>query len=136
MYEFLRVVHNILRWLVLLGGLAAVVVTLRGLFTRAAWGDAERRVGTLFVAVLDLQIVIGLILYVVLAQGPGGIVDRFIRAEHPAIMIVAAVVAHVGQALARRAGDDRSRFVRAATGFTVAMALILYGIPWNRPLLP
>lgn len=146
MYEFIRGLHNILRWLVLLGGIAAVVVTLRGVFSRAAWGDLERRLGSTFAGLVDLQVVLGLLLYFISPLtasnfgNMGSVMSndelRFFLVEHLVIMIVAAVVAHVGVAAARRADSDRTRFVRSSIAFVLAMALIIYGIPWDRPLLP
>lgn len=146
MYEFIKGLHNVLRWLVLLGGVSAVIVTLRGLFTRAVWGDLERRLGSMFAGLLDLQIVLGLLLYFIspLTAGNFGNMGsvmandelRFFLVEHLVIMILAAVAAHVGVAAARRADSDRTRFVRSSIAFLLAMALILYGIPWDRAFLP
>lgn len=146
MYEFIKGLHNVIRWLVLLGGISAVVVTLRGVFTRAAWGDLERRLGSMFAGLLDLQIVLGLLLYFIspLIVGNFGNMGsvmandelRFFLVEHLVIMVLAAVAAHIGLVASRRADSDRTRFVRASIAYMLAMALILYGIPWDRPFLP
>jgi len=146
MYEFLKGLHNIVRWVVLLGGIAAVVLALRGLFTRAAWSDLERRVGTIFAGSIHLQLVIGFILYFVSPFIQGGMRDfgaamgnpelRFFLVEHMVIMILAAVAAQVGSSMAKKAPNDRAAFTRASVGFVLALALIFYGIPWDRPALP
>lgn len=146
MYEFILGLHNIVRWIVLLAGIAAVVVALRGLFTRANWGDTERRIGSIFAGSIHLQVVIGFILYFVSPLIRSGMSDfgaamsdpnlRFFLTEHLVIMILAAIVAQVGASLARRAKTDRAAFTRASVGFVLALALIFYGIPWDRPALP
>ncbi|MEX2542452.1 MAG: hypothetical protein WD314_11615 [Trueperaceae bacterium] len=146
MYEFLKGLHNLLRWVVLLGGVWALIAALRGLFSRAQWTASERRAGAIFAGSLHLQILLGVLLYLVSPIVRGGFSDfggamgddvtRFFLVEHLAVMILAAVAAQVGLSTARRATDDRRSFVRASIGFGLAMLLILYGIPWWRPLLP
>lgn len=145
MYEFLKGLHNLLRWIVLLGGIWALLAALRGLFSRAQWTASERRAGTIFAGSLHLQVLLGVLLYLVSPIVRGGFGDfgramgddvtRFFLVEHLAVMILAAVAAQVGLSTARRAADRRS-FIRASIGFGLAMLLILYGIPWWRPLLP
>lgn len=146
MYEFIKGLHNLLRWIVLLGGIWALIAALRGLFSRAQWTAADRRAGAVFAGSLHLQVLLGVLLYLVSPIVRGGFrefaaamaddVSRFFLVEHLAVMILAAVAAQVGLSTARRAADDRRSFVRTSIGFGLAMLLILYGIPWWRPLLP
>lgn len=146
MYELLKDLHNILRWVVVLGGLYALFTSFRGLFGRAAWTAADRRAGLIFTSSLNLQLVVGLLLYFVspLVQGAlqnmgaamGNDELRFFAVEHLTIMILAVVAAQLGYSLARRAASDRAKFVRASVGYTVAALLVAYAIPWWRPLLP
>jgi hypothetical protein len=146
MYEFLKGLHNLMRWIVLLGGVAALVSVVRGLAARAPWTPRERVVGAVFVGALSLEFLLGLLLYFVSPIVRGGFADfgaamgddttRFFLVEHMVIMLLAVVAAQVGLSLARRAPGDRGSFTRAAIGFGLSMLLILYGIPWWRPLLP
>ncbi|HEX7003094.1 MAG TPA: hypothetical protein VF168_02775 [Trueperaceae bacterium] len=146
MYEFLRGLHNLIRWLVLLGGFAAVVVMLRGLLARTQWTGRERGIGAAFAGTLHLQVVVGILLYLVSPIVRGGFADfgaamgdpdtRFFLVEHGLIMILAAVSAQVGLSMARRAETDRARYVRATIGVALALLLVLYAIPWGRSLIP
>lgn len=146
MYEFLRGLHNLLRWIVLLGGVSAIILTVRGLLTRAEWTGRERGIGAAFTGSLHLQVLVGLLLYLVSPIVRGGFADfgaamgdadtRFFLVEHGLIMILAAVSAQVGLSLARRASTDRARYLRATVGFVLAMLLIFYAIPWGRSLIP
>lgn len=146
MYEFIKGLHNLLRWVVLLGGVSALVLMLAGLASRSAWTGRERGVGAAFAGSLHLQVLVGLLLYVIspivrggwrdLGTAMGNDATRFFLVEHLAVMILAAGAAQVGLSLARRAATDRARYVRALAGFGIAMLLILYGIPWWRPLVP
>lgn len=146
MYDFLRGLHNLLRWIVLLGGVSAIVITLRGLLTRAEWTGRERGIGAAFAGSLHLQVLVGLLLYLVSPIVRGGFADfgaamgdpdtRFFLIEHGLIMVLAAVSAQLGLSLARRAMTDRARFLRASIGFALATLLVLYAIPWGRSLVP
>ena len=146
MYELLKGLHNILRWVVVLGGVYALVTAYRGLFSRAPWTTSDQRAGLIFTSSLNLQLVLGLLLYFVspLIQGAlqnmgaamGNDQLRFFTVEHASIMILAIVAAQLGYSLAKRAPDDRAKFVRASVGYTVAALLVAYAIPWWRPLLP
>lgn len=146
MYELLKDLHNILRWVVVLGGLYALVTSFRGLFSRTAWTAADRRAGLIFTSSLNLQLVVGLLLYFVspLVQGALGNMGaamandelRFFAVEHLTIMILAVVAAQLGYSLAKRAESDRAKFVRSSVGYLVAAVLVAYAIPWWRPLLP
>lgn len=146
MYLFLTGLHNLLRWLVVLGGIAAIALMLRGLFARAAWGAAERRSALVFVRALEVQFLLGIVLYVISPIVRTGLRDmgaamaddrlRFFVVEHALVMLLAVAAAEIGYGAARRAATDRARFVRASTGFVLAGVLIAYGIPWWRPLVP
>jgi hypothetical protein len=149
--DAVRDLHNLTRWAVLAGGAWALVAAYRGLLRRAAWGPRDDRAGRAFARALDVQVLLGLTLYVFgpharLAFTSFGTmlnqaVLRFFALEHPLQMVLALVAAQAGFALARKAPTDRARFRRAAVGYTLALLLILAAIPWppldhGRPLLP
>lgn len=146
MYLFLVGLHNLLRWVIVLGGLYALVGAVRGLATNAAWTGADRRAGLIFTSSLNLQFLLGLLLYVVSPLTRSAMADmgaamansqlRFFAVEHVVTMLLAVVAAQVGYSTARRAADDRARFVRATIGYAVAGLLIVVGVPWWRPLVP
>jgi hypothetical protein len=61
---------------------------------------------------------------------------RFFAIEHALYMILAVVFAHLGSALPRKAEASVSKYKRAAIAFTLALLLVLLGMPWMRPFLP
>ena len=63
MYEALLVVHSWLRWIVLLVGAYAFARAAAGRFTRRPWAPADEAASRWFVIAVDLQVVIGLLLY-------------------------------------------------------------------------
>ncbi len=146
MYASLLAIHNITRWLVLIAAVVALVVVVRGLATRQPWDRTARLSSLTFVSLMDLQLVLGLLLYVVSPIVRAGLGDmgaamsdtttRFFVVEHLSIMIIAVVFAHVGSITARRAPDHRGRYVRAAIWFGLSTVAVLFAIPWWRPLFP
>jgi hypothetical protein len=135
MYPTALIVHSWIRWLVIGAGVWAVIV--------AARGRAEGRAGMLFTIGLDVQLLLGVLLYVALspvtqaAFGGGGEVMRnpvwrFWVAEHPALMILAVVFGHAGRVVARRGR-------RPLLWYALALLAILAATPWpflshGRPL--
>lgn len=140
MYEFLRGLHNLLRWVIVLGGAYALVVMLRGLITSARWTATEGAAAKIFTYSLHLQLLVGLALYAVTPLVRSGIgaplSDRLLLIEHAVTMVLAVAAAQVGTSTARRASSDRAKFLRASIGYTVAALFIVWSTPWGRNLVP
>ncbi|MGH7654181.1 MAG: hypothetical protein ACREN6_05910 [Gemmatimonadaceae bacterium] len=138
----LLIIHSYLRWLVLLAGVLAIFRMTRGYSSGAVYGPTDRRYAAIFVGIFDLQFLIGLILYGTSPLTRGAMQNmttamqdphtRFFVAEHPMMMFVALCVAHGASIWSRKATVDRAKFMRASLGFSLAMGLILAGIPWFR----
>jgi len=152
MYLPVLVLHSLLRWLVLLAGLLAVVRAITGMVGPRPWTPTDSRSGRLFVLSIDVQTLIGLVLYGVLSPITKGAFEdmavamrdstlRFWAVEHVVMMLVALVLAHVGRARSRGAVADAVRHRRAAIFFTLALVLVFMAMPWPwareaRPLFP
>ena len=140
MYEFLKGLHNLLRWVVVLGGVWALVVMLRGLMTRASWGKGERTASSVFTYGMHSQLLVGIVLYVITPLLTAGmsapLSERLLLIEHAATMILAVVAAQLGTSLARRAESDRAKFLRATIGYAVALLFVAWATPWGRSLVP
>jgi len=143
--------HSLLRWVVLLTGLAAAGRGIAG-WSGRTWTPADSRAGLFFVAALDLQLVIGLVLYLFLSPTVRvGSIDigaamrdstlRFFLVEHAFGMLAAVTLAHLGRIRIRKSADDRRRQRSAAVFFGLALLLVALSIPWpgmpaGRPLWP
>lgn len=147
MYPYVLGAHNIVRWIVLLAGAWAVLLAWRGWLGRRQWTKSEATATRAFVGALDLQFLLGLLLYAVFSpltrQGfgdfGGAMSDapvRYFLVEHPFIMIVAVAVAHIGAVKIRKASADAERFQRASIMLGLSFAAIVGFIPWARPLVP
>ncbi len=151
MYPAVLALHSWLRWVVLIAGLIALVRGLSGWASGRPWSRADNGVGAAFVGALDLQLLLGLLLYAWLSpvtwsafSDMGGAMRnsmlRFWAVEHLFGMLIAIAVAHVGRARLRRAPVDarRHRIVTISVG--IALLIMLATIPWPgmpyaRPLL-
>src|SRR5688500_12115824 len=107
MYNLVLTTHSWLRWAVLLAGLFAFVRAISGAAGRRPWSRNDERAGFWFVTLVDLQLLLGLLLYFALSpitraamQDFGGAMRssglRFWAAEHVFGMVVALALAHVG----------------------------------------
>jgi hypothetical protein len=147
MYPYVLGLHNIARWIVLLAGVWSVVLVWRGWLQRRQWTVAESRATRAFAGALDLQFVLGILLFAVFSpltrQGfrdiGAAMSDapvRYFMLEHPLIMLVAIAFAHVGAVQVRRATSDAEKFQKASILYGLALAAIAGFIPWARPLIP
>ncbi len=142
MYGIVLNVHSWLRWVVLIAMLWTILrAVLPG---PRAWTPADDRSLRLSVISLDVQFLLGLLLYFVLSpftreamsdmgaamRSPG---LRFFAVEHVAGMLIAITLAHVGAVRIRKAAPER-RHRLAAIFFILALLAVLASIPW--PGLP
>jgi hypothetical protein len=147
MYQYLLGAHNIVRWIVLAIGAVAVLLAWRGWLGRRQWTSAEANATRAFVGALDLQFLLGVLLYAVfspltrqafsdmgaaMADAP----VRYFLVEHPVIMVAAMAIAHIGAVKIRKAASDAQRFQRASIMLGLSYAAIVGFIPWARPLVP
>ncbi len=144
LYSISLFLHSWLRWVILLLAIVAVVRALGGRSGRP-WSQTDTSIGKWFTMTLDMQFLIGILLYVWLSpmtqaafEDFGGAmrnsVLRFWGVEHIAGMVIATALAHVGRATIRKASNDRRRHTLAAMYYGIALIIMLASIPWpGRP---
>jgi hypothetical protein len=141
MYTALLFIHSWLRWLVILSGLAALGGAISGVSTRRAWLPVDNLRLKIFSMSLDVQMLIGLILYVFLSPvTASGFADmrltmrdpilRFFVVEHIVGMIIAVALTHVGRARVRKASEAFARHRTVLIFIGLAMVALLLSIPW------
>lgn len=150
-YPFLKDIHSLLRWLVILSALWALFRVWGGLIGGSTWSKKDRIAGLVFTSVLNVQFIIGIILYGISPITRSAMMNfgaamkdstlRFFAVEHPLMMFLAVCIAQAGFSISKRAPEDRKKFLKATIMYTIAFVLILASIPWpflkhGRPLLP
>ncbi len=144
MYTLFLILHSWLRWGALIAGLLAIFMLVT---TRPKAGEANPadRWGLFFLIALDLQLVVGMLLYWVFSPNMAAIrenfgeamrtqVTRFWAVEHVALMVVAVIALHVGRVVARKAGNPDTRRKRLLIGMSIALLAMIAGTPWpGRP---
>lgn len=125
----------------MIAALIAIVRAIAGAARRKGWTRADERAGFWFVTLLDLQLLLGLVLYFALspitrtamqdfgdAMRSSGL--RFWAAEHVFGMIVGVALAHVGRARTKKLTNELARHRVAAVCFVLALLAVLISIPW------
>jgi hypothetical protein len=123
-------IHSVLRWIVLLAGIAAVVVAAAGWLGTATSEKTGRQAMLAYAIALDIQVVLGIVIWVMGNYWQSNI--RQFKFEHPIIMLLALAVAHIAAARARRGHSPTGAARTRTIGAAVSLVLILLGIPWNR----
>jgi hypothetical protein len=152
MYSLVLGAHSWLRWVVVLLGLYAVIRAVAGWQNRRAWTSGDERTSLLFVASVDVQFVLGLLLYFVYSPYTALAMDdfgnamrssglRFWAVEHPFGAIVGLALLHIGRARAKKAADALRKHRTTAIFFALALIAIAAAVPWPgtphaRPLIP
>jgi hypothetical protein len=145
MYPVVLFLHSWVRWIVAIAAVAAVTRAFYGWLGKKGWTSLDDQLGLLFSTSLDVQVLLGLILYFFLSpltqaafKNLGAAMSdatlRFFTVEHISFMIVAVVLAHIGRALSKKAAEAAAKHRLAAILFGLATLAILIGIPWSRPL--
>jgi hypothetical protein len=98
-----------------------------------------------FVTTIDLQLLLGLWLYIGLSpvtrtflSDPGASMGtpqvRFFAVEHATLMVIAVVVAHIGRALSKKIEAGPRRYRSIVMNTAIVLLVIAAAIPW--PFVP
>ena len=148
MYTTVLTIHSWVRWVAIIAGVGATFAALRnGARTDDSVAD---RWGFVLIMALDLQLLLGLLLYLALSpftaqamQDFGAAMRtpqlRFWAVEHITIMMLAVMLAHVGRVLARKAPTPSAKRTWLLICFGLSTLLMMAGTPWpgmmnGRPL--
>lgn len=137
--EALLILHNFMRWFVLLFGVLTVVRSIGGLSSKKDFKPADGRSNLFFMIGMDVQLLIGLGLYYAgdwyqklehLGQYMQDPYNRFFTMEHGFTMLIAWVLVHVGRATVKKSGTSAAKFKKSLIFFGIALLLILIAMPW------
>ena len=124
--------HSLWRWVVLLVVLVALVRGLVGWLRGGAWTDLDRRLTLAAVTAIDIQVLLGVIVWIAGRRWNGTL---FLGLIHPLVMLVAVAIAHVGSARLRRESEPAARHRWLALSLLAVLVLVTAAIPsysWAR----
>jgi hypothetical protein len=148
MYPIVLLLHSWIRWIALIAAVGATFAAVRG----QVQGERSLadRWGLVAMMTLDIQMLLGLLLYLAVSPNMQEIRAhfgeamqnpqlRFWAVEHVSAMFIAVVLVHVGRVLARKAPTPAAKRTRMIICFGIATVLMLLGTPWpgmtaGRPL--
>lgn len=133
------VLHNILRWAVLLFGLLTVLNAFSGVIKKRPYTESDNKSNLFFMISCDIQLLLGLILYFTngwfdrlkdLGNNMKDPYARFFTMEHMSMMLLAWILVHVGRSAVKKAGTDVAKHKKMLLFFGIAFLLIIASIPW------
>lgn len=137
--NFVLVLHNLMRWAVVVLLIYALARMLMGLFQKRAFTELDRRALSWFAVSMDVQFLIGLVLFIGnnwwaqfqnMANAMRQPALRFFVVEHWFLMLVALILAHLAVVFVRKAQNDAAKFRRGAILTVLAALAIYFAIPW------
>lgn len=143
MYTGFLHLHDTLRWLLLLSLVTTLVKYLIGWLGNQPWKKTDNLMGIIFTSLMDLQLLVGLVLYFFLSpitkfafsDFGAAMKDtelRFYAVEHFLMMLIAVVLVHIGRAKSKKAATDAGKFKIATLFYGLALVVMLVAIPWSR----
>jgi cell division protein FtsW (lipid II flippase) len=137
--QTLLVLHNLVRWLILLFGFWTLISAISGLSAKRPYTSGDGKANFFFMLSMDIQLLIGLILYFSgvwferlkhLGENMKDPMLRFFTMEHGLLMIIAWILVHAGRISVKKAATPQSKFKKTLIYFGIALLLILIAIPW------
>ncbi|WP_297092346.1 hypothetical protein [uncultured Draconibacterium sp.] len=145
MYPGLLHAHNGFRWLVLIFLVFAVFLAISGWASKRSWNKADNLVGLILVIFMDIQFLLGLVLYAFVSPiTKAAFADfgaamknsdlRFYLVEHFLMMFIALILVHIGRRKSKKKAVAWKKYKPATIFYSIALLLILAAIPWDRAL--
>lgn len=125
MTTFLFHAHSGWRYVVIVVAIAVIVKFLLGLFGNSKWSQWDQRLGAAMPITLDIQLLLGLVLWIARQQW---LIQAPARTwEHPVTMILAVAVAHVTWSRVKKTTESSAKFRTGLIGYVVAGLLLTVG---------
>ena len=135
--QVVLVLHNLIRWAVLLFGVWTFFNSLAGVVGKRIYTRSEDRTSFLFTLSCDIQLLLGLALYFsnqwferLKNLNMKDTYNRFFSLEHASMMIIAWILVHAGRVAVKKSATPQGKHKKALIFFGLAILLILAAIPW------
>ena len=139
MYNIIKEAHNGIGMLLFAFLVIIVIFILIRFLSNKPFDKTAKTFALIGLILMHLQVVIGIILYLVSPRGLSNFsgeamrdsISRLYIVEHPLGMIIAAVLVTIGYSQSKKNTlGDKNRYKRVLIYYTVALALVAYLIPW------
>jgi uncharacterized membrane protein YecN with MAPEG domain len=124
-------IHSILRWVIVAVGFIAILKFLIGMARKSSFGKMDRGLSSGFSGLMDLQVTLGLLYFLI--TGFGGVGFPIFRIEHLVTMLIAAAVAHA-PSMFKKAVNKHAVAFYAILGALILIVIGVYRLPggWSR----
>ena len=137
MYTGLKHLHSYLAYLLLAALVFSIIYVIIQFVGKKSFTDKVRKVTLIGFIATHLQLLIGLVLYVISPVGLSNFsgeamsesLSRLYILEHPLTMLIAIVLVSVGYIKAKKPGDDARRFRTVIIYYGLGLILMLSRIP-------
>lgn len=139
MYTGLQHLHSYFAYLLLAILAFSLIYTIVMFVRKEPFTDKVRKVALAGFIATHLQLLIGLVLYVISPRGlsnfsgeaMGDTLSRLYILEHPLTMIIGVILISVGYIKAKKPGDDIRRYRTIVIFYLLGLGAILLRIPWQ-----
>lgn len=143
MYDIIQSLHSYLAYIVLVLLILAVVNAISGFFSNRIFNlEKDFRISLFALILTHIQLLVGIILYFVSANGlkaiqavgMGGLnsAARLLAVEHPFINIIAVVLITIGWSKHKKIMEAKKKFKTISIFYGLGLLLILSRIPWGQ----
>lgn len=141
--EVVQFIHSYWAYLVLLVLVLATFNALFKFFGNKEFDEKDFRISLFALITMHIQLLIGIVLFFLKdyfstiseVGGMGEVMKnsalRNLVVEHPTTMIIAVALVTIGYSKHKKKLVSKPKFKMLAIFYTIALALVLYMIPWN-----
>lgn len=143
MYNTIQSFHSHFIWVIFLMAAIAIIIPFINKNSQEI-NKKQKLPALLFMITMDIQVLLGLLLYFVYSsyglqafdQGMSAVMKspdiRKIAVEHFTMMLIAFVLVHVGYSKIKKADSAAKISKHSLVFFGIALIFILVSIPWSR----
>jgi hypothetical protein len=127
--------HSLLRWGIVITVALAGAGALKGYLAKGPVIVWQRSMAIWAMVLCHVQLIIGIILYGMdLGKGTFALMPpdhmRYWKFEHVGMMVIAIALVTVGRIASKKAKTEQGKHLRIAVFYLIALALMLWMIPW------
>lgn len=125
--------HSLLRWAILFTVAVAGFTSLARWLRKVPVISWQRSMAITAMVLCHVQLVLGFVLYGMRYKSFGGLASdqaRYWKVEHVAAMLLVIALVTIGRLSSKRARNERAKHLRVAVFYLLALALMLWMIPW------